>query len=124
VVYTPNIIHIPVFVSLVMAHKAGPSTLNLLIGFLTKTASARPSAASPATGNKPLRRRPSVSELEIGPPISDDQGSLKALCALIAISQFDHIRYCRFLLLFELSRHLMHILRDLVCALAHDCTAV
>ncbi len=108
-VYTPNIIHIPAFLSLVMAHKAGPSTLDLLIGFLAKTASARPSAASSATGSKPLRRRPSMSELEIGSPISEDQGYLKALCALIAISQFDHIRYCRFVFSFELLIYLIHL---------------
>jgi hypothetical protein len=95
VVYTPNIIHIPAFLSLVMAHKAGPSTLSLLIAFLADVANVRPSAATLSAGSKPLRRRPSVSELEIGCEVSDDQGYLKALCAVIALSQFDYLRYCR-----------------------------
>lgn len=92
--------HIPAFVSMVMAHKAEPSTLTLLIGFLAKVVSACPSAASFATDGFLLRRRPSVSELETGSTVSDDQGNdqgyLQVLCAVIALSQFDLSRFLEF----------------------------
>ncbi len=124
VVYTPNVVHIPAFVSMVMAYKAEPSALNLLIGFLAKVVSACPSAASLATDGFLLPRRPSVSGLEIGSTISDDQGYLKVLCAVIALSQFDLSRYCRILLLCEHMRYLLSAVRVRRVRLLTICTSV